>query len=188
MTEELCSRTTGQLDKRTNPGPPFQDLTSGWKQPESDNDNKGFDWLSTGSNLRPHSLNWLGSWRVKVQTMLIGKRVIPLNTFWLFALVILGTCFCPSDYVQYENHWYKLYSDTVNYDTAKSSCEGLSGYLPEITSAGENNFIKGNQLFKDVLMGIPKIDLSGITVALIHEAGQWFLAVWNGLNLYEIIR
>ncbi len=29
--------TTGQLDLRTNPGPPFQDLTSGWIQPESDN-------------------------------------------------------------------------------------------------------------------------------------------------------
>ncbi len=27
----------GQLDIGTNPGPPFQDLTSGWKQPESDN-------------------------------------------------------------------------------------------------------------------------------------------------------
>ncbi len=48
MTEELCSRTTGQLDNwtngqmdiRTNPGLPFQDLTSGWIQPESDNNIK----------------------------------------------------------------------------------------------------------------------------------------------------
>ncbi len=34
------ARTTGQLDKRKTqqPGTPSQDLTSGWIQPESDND------------------------------------------------------------------------------------------------------------------------------------------------------
>ncbi len=35
--------------------------------------------------------------------------------------------------------------------------------------------------FKDVPGGIPKSDLLGVTVARIHGAGQWFLAVWNGL-------
>ncbi len=35
--------------------------------------------------------------------------------------------------------------------------------------------------FKDVLMGIPKSDLLGVTVALIHVAGQRFLAVQNGV-------
>ncbi len=29
--------TSGQEDKWTNPRPPFQDLTTGWNQPESDN-------------------------------------------------------------------------------------------------------------------------------------------------------
>ncbi len=36
---------------------------------------------------------------------------------------------------------------------------------------------------KDVLVGIPKSYLLGVTVALIHMATQRFLAVWNGLNL-----
>ncbi len=31
--------------------------------------------------------------------------------------------------------------------------------------------------------GFPKSDLLGVTVALIHVAGQQFLAVWNGLKL-----
>ncbi len=47
--------------------------------------------------------------------------------------------------------------------------------------------------FKDA-PGIPKSDLLGVTVALIHVAGQRFWAVWNGLNqrrypkLHNIIR
>ena len=35
---------------------------------------------------------------------------------------------------------------------------------------------------KDVSLGIPKSDLLGVTMALIHVAAQQFLAVWNGLN------
>ena len=36
--------------------------------------------------------------------------------------------------------------------------------------------------FKDVLMGIPKSDLLGVTMAVIDVAGQQFSAVRNGLN------
>ncbi len=39
-----------------------------------------------------------------------------------------------------------------------------------------------DSLLKDVPGGIPKSDLLGVTLARIHVAGQWFLAVWNGLN------
>ncbi len=36
--------------------------------------------------------------------------------------------------------------------------------------------------FKDVSLGIPKSDILGVTVALIHVAAQQLLAVWNGLR------
>ncbi len=36
--------------------------------------------------------------------------------------------------------------------------------------------------FKDVLMGIPKKHLLGIGMAVIHTAGQQYLAVCSGLD------
>ncbi len=42
------------------------------------------------------------------------------------------------------------------------------------------------QWFKDVLLDIPKIDLLGVKMAVIHEAEQWFLAAWNGRHICEI--
>ena len=44
---------------------------------------------------------------------------------------------------QYNGHAYKLYNIAATYDSAKATCDNSDGYLVEITSTGENNFIKG---------------------------------------------
>ncbi len=41
------------------------------------------------------------------------------------------------------------------------------------------------RVFKDVLMGIPKSDVLGVTSALIRVTGQQFLAVSNGLMVVK---
>ena len=62
----------------------------------------------------------------------------------------------------------KLYSPNIEVEYWRPS-------LAEVKSAFNGKW------FADVLMGIPKRDLLGMTVAVLKTAGYWFSAVWKGL-------
>ena len=48
----------------------------------------------------------------------------------------------PSDAISYNGHHYKLFNEGKTWQSAKSYCEQLGGYLVIITSSGEQTFIK----------------------------------------------
>ena len=50
-----------------------------------------------------------------------------------------------SQFTEYNGHSYKLYTLDKTYSDAKADCENNGGYLTEITSQEEDNFIKGNK-------------------------------------------
>lgn len=48
----------------------------------------------------------------------------------------------PNNALEYNGHYYCIYNDSVNWDTAKLQCEALGGHLATITSSGEQGFIE----------------------------------------------
>ncbi|MCM1364298.1 MAG: C-type lectin domain-containing protein [Faecalibacterium sp.] len=49
----------------------------------------------------------------------------------------------PSDAVEFNGSYYKLYDETTNWSEANSKCKSLGGHLVTITSSAEQNFVSG---------------------------------------------
>lgn len=72
----------------------------------------------------------------------------------------------PNDTIEWNNHYYKYYSNDLNWYEAKQYCEELGGHLVSITSKEENNFI-----FKRIIKKVNKNVMIGLSDA--HEEGTW---------------
>ncbi len=60
-------------------------------------------------------------------------------------------------------------------------------FLGKLSLWSREHIFDTSKCFKDVQVGIPKSDLLGISVALIHVAGQQFLAVYFSARLTNIL-
>jgi hypothetical protein len=55
----------------------------------------------------------------------------------------------PTDAVMFGKHWYKMFTDRLSWDEAKTECEKLGGYLVCIESPEENLFVKSLAIGSD---------------------------------------
>lgn len=62
---------------------------------------------------------------------------VPMNGGVLTA----GATDIPSDAVEFNGHYYKVYDQSLNWSAAKSYCEDLGGHMVTITSAEEQSFL-----------------------------------------------
>ncbi|XP_025099014.1 perlucin-like protein [Pomacea canaliculata] len=80
-------------------------------------------------------------------------------TFFLL-LALGGMCHCspcPPSWTQYERSCYAYIPHSLTWSDAASLCRTLGGYLVQITSAAENNFVRNLIGGKNVWLGINDI-------------------------------
>lgn len=66
----------------------------------------------------------------------------------------------PSDAVRFGNHWYKVYTEQLNWNEAKTRCEEIGGHL--VTIADE----KENAVVAKLIVGL-------------HTRGGYFIGLWK---------
>ncbi|XP_025098746.1 perlucin-like protein [Pomacea canaliculata] len=82
----------------------------------------------------------------------------------LLLLALGGVCHCfrcPTSWVQYGDSCYTYISQPLTWVDAASLCRALGGYLTEITSAAENNFVRNLIGRNSAWMGINDILRNG---------------------------
>ena len=70
-----------------------------------------------------------------------GKNNIGLICEWDIASSSLSDV--PSDAIEFNGHYYKLFNDGYDWNGAKAYCESVGGHLLTITSSDEQAFING---------------------------------------------
>ncbi|MGN1418419.1 MAG: lectin-like protein [Acutalibacteraceae bacterium] len=58
-------------------------------------------------------------------------------------LLTVGAVSIPSDAVEFNGHYYKVYDQSLSWSDSAIECEKLGGHLVTITSEAENNFVFG---------------------------------------------
>ena len=78
-------------------------------------------------------------------TLLFGSAAaLPENVFTGDTSITVSAddCIIPNNAKEFNGHYYCIYNDSVNWDTAKIQCETLGGHLATITSSEEQSFIE----------------------------------------------
>ena len=77
----------------------------------------------------------------------ISTACVPLHSF---SLLLQIEAWCNAGYQYYQGSCYKLYNVGKDFDGADSTCKHDGGYLVQIQSSDENNFVAGLYPFKEV--------------------------------------
>ncbi|XP_025099100.1 perlucin-like protein [Pomacea canaliculata] len=94
-------------------------------------------------------------------THLSAPTQVNMSSATLLLLLALGGvchCFrCPPSWVPYGNSCYTYISQSLTWPDAANRCRAIGGYLVEITSRSENNFVQSLIGRSSVWMGINKL-------------------------------
>ncbi len=97
----------------------------------------GIGLLSTMIEIRPTVL-WIGLFIV-----IVVAAICYLKLKFILILIYRTRKNFMVDSQSYEGHHYKLFKESVTWQTAKQVCEKMGGHLVTITSKGENDFVHG---------------------------------------------
>ncbi|MBQ9912639.1 MAG: C-type lectin domain-containing protein [Clostridia bacterium] len=82
----------------------------------------------------------------------------------------------PSDAVEYNGHWYKVYEICLTWENAKKYCDDLGGHLVTISSKEENDFVLS------ILKKSSKAANFIIGLAELKKEGEWSWVTGEPLN------